>query len=118
MTTSWGGTSLPDPTNITLSEDHVGAQYLTADGAMNSFVAEGNGRSGCLGIEHDARYARHLLGDDFRHDFKRLLAGLERNGLTQFVRLAIKHDRHVGFTVNDVAGDVGEERIGLRGFVG
>ena len=36
MTTSWGGTSIPDPTNITLSEDHVGAQYLTANGTMNT----------------------------------------------------------------------------------
>ena len=36
MTTTWGGTSLPDPTNITLSEDHVGTQYLTADGVMNT----------------------------------------------------------------------------------
>lgn len=36
MTTSWGGTSIPDPTTITLAEDHVGAQYLTADGALNT----------------------------------------------------------------------------------
>lgn len=36
MTTSWGGTSLPDPTNITLADDFVGSQYLTADGGMNT----------------------------------------------------------------------------------
>ena len=36
MTTSWGGTSIPDPTNITLSEEHVGTQYLTANGATNT----------------------------------------------------------------------------------
>lgn len=36
MTTSWGGTSLPDPTNITLQEDFVGSQYLVASGAMNT----------------------------------------------------------------------------------
>lgn len=36
MTTTWGGTSIPDPTNITMSEDYVGAQFLTADGALNT----------------------------------------------------------------------------------
>lgn len=36
MTTSWGGTSIPDPTTISLAEDFVGTQYLTANGAMNT----------------------------------------------------------------------------------
>ena len=36
MTTSWGGTSLPDPTNITLADELVGAQYVTADAALNT----------------------------------------------------------------------------------
>ena len=33
MTTSWGGTSLPDPTNITLLDDR-GAQFQTIDGVL------------------------------------------------------------------------------------
>lgn len=36
MTTTWGGTSIPDPSKIALAEDHVGAQYLTANGALNT----------------------------------------------------------------------------------
>lgn len=36
MTTSWGGVTLADPVSIALREDHVGAQYITADGALNT----------------------------------------------------------------------------------
>jgi len=36
VTTSWGGTSLPDPSTITVAEDFVGSQFLTADGALNT----------------------------------------------------------------------------------
>ena len=36
MTTSWGGTSLPDPTAISLVDELVGSQYITADGALNT----------------------------------------------------------------------------------
>lgn len=36
MTTSWGGTSIPDPTAIALTDELVGSQYLTADGALNT----------------------------------------------------------------------------------
>lgn len=34
MTTSWGGTSIPDPVSLERSEEHVGAQYVVASGAM------------------------------------------------------------------------------------
>ena len=36
MTTSWGGTSLPDPTNITLLDDFAGAQFQTIDGVLHT----------------------------------------------------------------------------------
>jgi len=36
MTTSIGGTSVPDPTGISFTTATVGAQYNTADGALNS----------------------------------------------------------------------------------
>jgi hypothetical protein len=36
MTTTWGGTSIPDPTTWTATDELVGAQYLTADGALNT----------------------------------------------------------------------------------
>lgn len=36
MTTSWGGTSLPDPVKVERVEDFVGAQYLVASGALNT----------------------------------------------------------------------------------
>ena len=36
MTTAWGGKSIPDPSTIDVAEDHVGTQYLTANGAMNT----------------------------------------------------------------------------------
>lgn len=36
MTTSWGGTTLPDPEGYERSEEFVGSQYLLASGALGT----------------------------------------------------------------------------------